>query len=86
MTLLEYYNYHAGNRKEKKPIEEYKNPTLFWCDMFHIYDEWEALILDIWGPDMTNEQFSQYQNYYEFKPGFTGGDYTHHHYLKPAEH
>lgn len=49
MTLYEYYIYHANVRKEIKPIEEYKSPALFWCDLFHIYDKNGNPILDIWG-------------------------------------
>lgn len=70
-------------RTEEKLIEDYHNPALFWCDCFHIYDTSGNYVLDIWGPDMTNEQFDVYKDYYEFKTCWTGCDYTHHHYLKP---
>lgn len=83
MTLQQYYEYHAGNRKECKAIEEYKNPPLFWCDYFHIHDENGNFLSTIDGRDMTNKQFEQFKDYEELKPEFCGGDYMHHHYLRP---
>ena len=82
-TLYDSYLEQASYREVEKPVEDYHNPALFWCDCFHIYDASGNHVLDILGPDMTNEQFDTYRDYYEFKPCWTGNDYTHHHYLKP---
>ncbi len=60
----------------------FESVSCLWCVMYHIYDYYEGLIVDINGTEITEKDLNYFGSFVEFKEEFCGYDYMHHRYFK----